>query len=167
MNCKKIRELIITDYMDQEASKSIQEEVLTHLKTCLGCRAFEQALREKVSEPLRKIEPAKPPEIIWQRIQEAIDGEESVQYSPALLGRIYDFLKGAIVRPKPVFALSSAFAVILLSVVFLGRPFYRHWAVGGYLVQQSEAMQSMSLLPSGESENTLGFGGDNIVNLFF
>lgn len=167
MNCKKIRELIITDYMDQELSKSMQEEVQTHLKTCSGCRVFEQAILKKISEPLRKIEALKPPEIIWQRIQEAIDEEESVQYSPSLLGRIYDFLKGAVVRRKPAFALSSAFVVILITVLFLWGPFYRQWAVGGYLVQQSEVMQSMSLSINGDLDNALSFGGNEIEGLFF
>ncbi|MCX5701593.1 MAG: zf-HC2 domain-containing protein, partial [Candidatus Omnitrophica bacterium] len=166
MNCKKIKDLIITDYIDQELSKSRQEEVITHLKTCSRCRAFEQALRKRVSEPLRKIEPVKPPESIWQRVQEAIDEEETVQHSPSLLGRIYDFLKGAVLWPKPVFAFSSTFAVILIAALFLWRPFYRQWTVKNYLLEQSNFIHSIPLSVNGESENGLGFDTE-IVNLFF
>jgi anti-sigma factor RsiW len=166
MNCKKIRDRIITDYIDQEASKAMQEEILVHLKTCSGCRVFEQALREKVSEPLRRIEAARPPESIWQQVQETIEGEVAQDNSPSFLRRVYDFLADAVLMHKPRVALSAAFAVILITALFLRGPFYRQWAVKGYLREQSDFMQSMSLPVNGELEKDIGFG-TAIESIFF
>jgi len=158
MNCKKIRDLIITDYIDQEASGSVQKEIQAHLKVCAGCRAFEQALREKVSDPLRKIQAVRPPEIIWQRVQEAIEEEEAAQQTPSLLRRILDFLAGTVFKPKPVVAFSSALTVILITLLFIQGPFYRQWVAKSYLREQSDYMLSMSKPVNGELEKDVGFG---------
>jgi len=162
MNCKKIRDLIITDYLDQEAADAVQKEVQAHLKVCAGCRGFEQALREKVSVPLRAVEPAVPPESVWRRIQEAIE-EEQVQQGVPVFRRVFDFLAGTVFKPKPVVALSAALAIIIVSLLFLRGPFYRQWIVKDYLREQSA---SMSLSTNGELEKDIGFG-TAIENIFF
>lgn len=166
MNCKKIRNLIITDYIDQEASESVRKEILGHIKVCAGCRVFEQALREKASDPLRKVQAVRPPESIWQRIQEAIEEEEAGQQSPSLLRRVSDFLAGTVFKPRPVVVFSSAFIVILVTLLFMQGPFYRQLAVKTYLREQSGYMLSMSTPVNGELEKSIGFG-TAIENVFF
>jgi len=166
MNCKKIRDRIITDYIDKEASCVVQKEIQAHLKVCVGCRVFEQALREKVSEPFRKMEIVRPPESVWQRIQETIEEEVTQDNSPSSLRRVSDFLADAVLMHKPRVALSAAFAVILITALFLRGPFYRQWAVKGYLREQSDFMQSMSLPVNGELEKDIGFG-TAIESIFF
>ena len=160
MNCKKIRDLIITDYIDKEASESVQKEVLAHLKVCAGCRSFEQDLWEKVSDPLRKVQPARPPDSIWQRVQESIiEEEESAQSSLSPLRRF-------VFRPKPVAVFSSALVIILIALLFIQGPFYRQLAVKSYLREQSDYMLSMSMPVNGELEKDIGFG-TAIENIFF
>jgi predicted anti-sigma-YlaC factor YlaD len=157
MNCKKIRDLVITDYIDQEASGSVQKEIQAHLKVCAGCRVFEQALREKISDPLKKVQAARPPEGIWQRIQEAMEKEEAAQ-SASFLRRVSDFLAGSIFKPRPVVVFSSAVIVILVTLLFIQGPFYRHWVAKSYLREQSDYMLSMSTPVNGELEKAIGFG---------
>ncbi len=157
MNCKKIRELVITDYLDQEASGFVQREIQAHLKVCAGCRVFEQALREKTSDPLRKVQAARPPESIWQRVREAIEKEET-QQGPSFLRRIADFLKGAFLLPKPAVAFSLALVLILVTTWFVRETFYQQWLVKGYLREQSDYMLSMPAPVNGELEKYVGFG---------
>ena len=166
MNCKKIRNLIITDYIDQEASESVRKEIFVHLKVCAGCRVFEQFLREQVSNPLRKAQAVRPPERIWQRIQEAIEEEEAGQQSPSLLRRVSDFLAGSVFKPRPVVVFSSALTVILITLLFIQGPFYRQWAAKSYLREQYDYMLSMSTPVNGELEKDIGFG-TAIENVFF
>lgn len=166
MNCKKVRDLVITDYIDQETSGSVQKEIQAHLKVCAGCRVFEQDLREKVSDPLRKVQAARPPESIWQRVQEAIEEEEAAQQSLSFLRRVLDFLAGTVFKPRPVVVFSSALMVILVTLLFMQGPFYRQLAVKTYLREQSDYMLSMSTPVNGELEKNIGFG-TAIENVFF
>jgi len=165
MNCKKIRDLIITDYIDQEAPDAAQKEIQAHLKVCAGCRGFEQALREKVSVPLRAMEPATPPYSVWQRIRQVIDEEEARQSVP-FLRRVSDFLAGVVFKPKPALAFSAVLIVVLVALLLIQGQLYRQWAVKGYLSEQSDYMTSVSFPVNGEPEKNIGFGTD-IENIFF
>ena len=166
MNCKRIRDLIITDYIDKEASEAVQEEIRVHIEVCAGCRAFEQSLREKVSDPLRKMETVTPPESVWQRVREAIDNEEAVRDAPSLLERVSDFLAGAILSHKPGVALSASLVVIFVAAFFVQVSLFRQGTVKDYLREQSDVMQSMSSPVNGELEKDIGFG-TSIENVFF
>ncbi len=158
MDCTKIRDLIITDYIDNEGAEAVRDEVRQHLKACAGCRGFEQELRERVSEPLRNLEPETPPESIWQGVRERIE-EEQAAASPSLLQRIVDFLAGAFAVRKPAVAFSAAFAILFVSAAVLF-PLYRQWTVKQYLLEQSDAMHSMTISSNGETEKDTGFGTD-------
>jgi hypothetical protein len=153
-----MKELISTDYIDAEASQSVRKDIEAHLKSCAGCRAFEQALREKVSQPLRKIEAVKPPEEIWQRIKETIEKEQEDQCAPSFLESLVDFLCNNFLVRKPAFAFSTIISVILIVLFFSLGPFHKQQLIKDYLRQQSEFMLSLNESPNGDLDQDFSFG---------
>ena len=158
MNCNRIKELILTDYMDEEAPVEVQNEVKLHLEICSSCRQFEQSLREIVSQPLRKIEAAHPPEEVWQRIKQTIEEEQAEQYEPSLLWRAGDFLRRNFLLKKPALAFSTAVTVILIMVLSWQVPLRRQGSVKDYLQEQSEVMLSLNRPLNGGLEKELNLG---------
>ncbi|MBM4128995.1 MAG: zf-HC2 domain-containing protein, partial [Nitrospira sp.] len=51
MNCEKIQELILTDYLDGEIDKRQEEFIKQHLATCIGCQEFLSIAQKTVVEP--------------------------------------------------------------------------------------------------------------------
>ena len=116
MNCKKVRDLILGDYIDNELSERLKQAVEGHLHGCCGCREYLSAVR---SANIASFDPARrfaPPDCVWQAIRGTLDRQEVRIARPAAgLGGLRIF----IFRHKPVFALSSAMAVVLIAALFL------------------------------------------------
>jgi hypothetical protein len=79
MECKKIQELLLTDYIDGEAGDALKNEVERHVNICHTCRQFKQSLLKIAIEPFRKAKESKPPDLAWNRIKEAIVKEAIVK----------------------------------------------------------------------------------------
>jgi anti-sigma factor RsiW len=143
MNCKKIKEVLITDFMDDECPDAVQEEVIAHLKACGHCRRFEELLRQKARQPFRAIKAVNPPEEIWQRIKGSI--EES-QMPQAAWGwkRVFELLRRNYLRERvPVFGLASVMAIILVTFLAAQAPLSRKRLVKESLQEKSEYMLSL------------------------
>ena len=109
-NCKKIQNLILTDYLDGEMDKSLVEK---HIASCKDCKRFLGIVEKTTVKPL---ENAKKLELdqdaIWTKIQGQIREEEneSIEYLPEIT--IFDQIK------QVFFSLKSAFVVLGLIVLF-------------------------------------------------
>ena len=73
MKCSKIRDIIITDYADNELDEKTRREIEQHLNNCAACRAFEQALLSTVVGPLKNAEVVNPPDVLWSRIKNNLE----------------------------------------------------------------------------------------------
>lgn len=73
MNCKKIRDIVITDYIDNELDEKTRREIEQHLNNCADCRAFEKALLSTVVGPLKNAETVNPPDVLWSRIKNNLE----------------------------------------------------------------------------------------------
>ena len=51
MNCKKIQEWILTDYLDGEMSQDQKDVLEKHISSCSECKRFLFAAKETVVEP--------------------------------------------------------------------------------------------------------------------
>ncbi len=143
MNCEEIKEVLMTDFMDNECSGAVQEEVVAHLKACGDCRRFEQLLRRKVWQPFRAIKAVKPPEEIWQRIKGSIEATHPPRVAPGW-GRIFELLRRNYLRvPMPVFGVATVMAAILVTVLVVGAPVSRKRLVKESLQEKSEYMLSL------------------------
>ena len=165
MNCKKIQELIITDYLDNEVSAAVREEVRAHLASCPGCREFEQAVRRSASEPFRKMKRQEPSAEIWQRIKAALEQKQEKE-SRGLLAGFLDSLSSVFRSRKPVFALSSAIAAAIMVIFLVQAPLYRQKMINQYLQDESQYMLSLRAPVNGGIESELEFG-TGIEQYFF
>lgn len=143
MNCRDVKKLILTDYLDAEAPESVRAQVKAHLDACSACAAFERTVREKVSLPFRALAPEQPPEALWQRIRESVAADSQAgpvpgdeQFAPSFSARLRDFLAEAFGIRKPALAFATALSLILLTVLVF-QPARRERAlVRDYLKEQ-------------------------------
>ena len=105
MDCKKMEELVLTDYIDGVLKDpGILKEVEAHLASCGQCRGLMEEIRS-VSAAFKEAKRPEPSPIIWQRIREKISaaGTEKERlrlYFPRL--------------KSPAIAFAAAVALILI-----------------------------------------------------
>ena len=75
MNCKKIQELLKTDYFDGEIKPGLKERIEDHIKICPDCQKIERVLRA-TREPFKNIVEIQPPEETWDKIKKRIEFEK-------------------------------------------------------------------------------------------
>ena len=124
MNCERIKDLIKTDYIDNEINQALKKEVKRHLDACADCRQFEKTLRQAVIEPFKKEEKVQPPEFLWSRIKERIEREQEEQKGEGFFVGLKNKLEAIFSIPKPAFALATIMVIILMVAVFRRLPLY-------------------------------------------
>jgi hypothetical protein len=146
MECKKIQELLLTDYIDGEANDALKNEVERHINICHTCRQFERDLLKTAIEPLRKAKESKPPDLVWNHIKEAL-GKEALGKDPlgkdalvketitlekrgklgGFLAQVRDYLLDICHRgplssiSKPVLALATVLCAVLVLIATIIR----------------------------------------------
>ncbi len=152
MNCKRIRELVMTDYIDGEASAEVQKEIREHLSICNQCRQFERALQEMAIEPFKKAKEIRPPESVWRSIKESIEEKPSEGLFAGLknsLGIIFGIR-------KPVIAAVVIALIIIIAGVFIRLPLNNQQVVSGYLEEQIEFISYL------DADETNYFNGEQL-----
>ncbi len=76
MNCERIKELIMTDYIDNELKSGLKEKIESHIKECANCRQLEQDLKRQACLPFRNLETLIPDDTLWQKIRERVVTEQ-------------------------------------------------------------------------------------------
>ena len=141
MECKKIQKLLLTDYIDGEASDALKNEVERHVNICHTCRRFERDLLKTAIEPLRKAKESKPPDLVWNHIKETLGretlgkealGKEAIILeergkSGGFLAQVLDYLLdichwGSLSSiSKPVLALATVLCAVLVLIATIIR----------------------------------------------
>jgi anti-sigma factor RsiW len=118
MKCRKMQELLLTDYLDNETSEALKHEVEEHLNNCLKCRQFERALQETTVEPFQNAERIKAPDSIWDQIKEAIALEER-EKAKGFFPELRDILQRILAVPKTTFGLITITIAVFSMVIIL------------------------------------------------
>ncbi len=141
MNCKKIQELIITDYIDQQLPTNKQEEIKTHIKNCPECLEFESTVRTKAMKVFKETTSVKTPDYIWNNIQEKINSKETIGFTELLKNKLANLF----VLPKPAYAIAGALTAILLITPFfiIKQDTFNSIKEENYLVEQFESINTM------------------------
>lgn len=113
MNCKKIRELLLTDYLDKQTGLELKTEVEGHQKICPECRRLEEEIRRAIVLPFKDAKGPQVPQSLWLNIKERIAERESSKRS--LLDRLREKLQ---VFSLPAPALTFASTTVILLAVF-------------------------------------------------
>lgn len=127
MRCDKIQELLKTNYLDDRLDSRQKENIKQHLEICPQCRKLEEELQSQRAL-FSNIGKQEVPERVWHNIRETIL-VENLNQDPAATSGIFQRLKELIFVPRPVFALASAFAVVMLILVFTGISIHKQQVV--------------------------------------
>ena len=140
MKCKKIKDLLITDYTDGELNEALEKEVREHLKTCTRCSRFAEDLRQISITQFKKAAGIKAPESIWYAIKRTLEQEQP----KGSLTRVTDSLQALFLARRPALTAATVIAVILIAVVLTRMPFNRQTAVNEYLDEQVTFMSYLA-----------------------
>ena len=149
MKCDEIRDLIITDYVDDEADAKTRSEIELHLGYCAACRSFKEALLLYAVEPLKNAAAVNPPETLWYRVRSGIERVRNDGSSFDIGTVISAFL--------PKWANVAVFASLVLFTFLAGNYFahniwVKQYAQASYTVSSEEndslALGELSDIPS-------------------
>lgn len=109
-NCKNIKDLILTDYLDGQASPAIRQGIDAHLLNCVECREFNKEVQERLSVPFEAQVKEEVPAELWSKIKDRIEAQPSPQFTlQGILNQLTEFLSPHKLVP----------AIVSLSVIFL------------------------------------------------
>jgi predicted anti-sigma-YlaC factor YlaD len=165
MDCKRIKELITTDYIDRELDEKLMKEIAAHLRVCKECSVFEESLRKTAIEPFKNIKELKPPEYLWKRIKENIEKENKRQ-EEGLFVYIRSYLQSVFAIPRPIFAATAVIIVcIILGIILKGSLNSQH-QITDYLQDQIDFISSLDVNSSNPS-TTNHNGFDTTIEEYF
>lgn len=116
MECKKMRGLIMTDYLDGNLDKPTLKEVEAHIAACPGCRGLVSELTS-IRASLKKESPQSPPPQVWERIRADI-ARVPMKYS--LAGNFAESIRSWIVNRRPAVVIAAA-AILIFAVLTVTR----------------------------------------------
>ncbi|NQT32735.1 MAG: anti-sigma factor [Candidatus Omnitrophica bacterium] len=159
MKCKKIRDIILSDYTDGELSSDRQKLIEDHLKGCPACREFLEELTGGIVTPLRESGHVKPPAEVWNRIERAIGEKEKSGAGETLLDWIKARAELPVLRRKPAFVLATILVAFLLAGGITARYFSERRGVNTYIEEQFDFLDSLAN-GNGDSYEDNGFSLD-------
>lgn len=112
MDCEKARELILTDYIDNEMNDGERKLLTIHFSRCHECKEFFDTVMNTTVKPFASAKKVEPPESIWERVKEAITAEE--QKKPGFVASVLEKLKSGFYIPKPALVMSTIMALVLI-----------------------------------------------------
>jgi len=121
MKCKKMQDLIMSDYIDGELKGYLLKKVQDHLASCPECKQFEQSLQQEAIAPFKEAGQIKPPESVWEQIKGTILEEELQR--KGVFSTIKNGLDYCLHAPKPVLACAAAVVLIVMTLIFTRLPF--------------------------------------------
>ena len=161
MFCKKIQELLKSDYLDGQTNQREEKFIKEHLARCAPCRRLEaelQAQRQLFQEAKR----LPVPEGVWQNIRQGIINAD-LKPASRLAGGILERLENYLFAPRPVFVLASALTMIIFVMIFFTLAIQKR-QFPGRLNDADSDMAVYSL--NGESDDLLYSLGTNIEEYF-
>jgi hypothetical protein len=163
MKCKKVKELLLTDYYDSQLSKELVEQLKTHIKTCAGCAQLEKEISAAIPEILKNDIQLQAPQEIWLNIKDKIAQYEDDKKT--LLSKCKDYLERITQNRKPVLALVPILAVIIILITVVRPRPVTEAEVVGYLEDQVEFYASLDNGGSNGISGNIDFETD--IEYFF
>ncbi|MBN1794039.1 MAG: zf-HC2 domain-containing protein [Candidatus Omnitrophica bacterium] len=138
MKCKKVKDLILTDYSDGRLDAAGNEAVRRHLAACAGCRAFAEEVQKTVVEPLRRQAPEMPPARVWEMIERRIGEDDALPLQES--ENIGDLIVRALLGLRP--AAAVVFAACLIVAFFVISQRTSENAIEEYLAEQGSFLMA-------------------------
>lgn len=160
MNCERIQDLILTDYLDDQMDKSQKKYLEEHLSSCPQCMEFARIAKKAAFEPFVNAEKLSPPGSVWSNIQGSILAEQ--QGRTNFLVNLLDRFGWGSPIPRPAFAFASVMIMVLLVGTLTEYKIHQR-------VSAKEQIEYLSSLtnPSETSSGNGGQGFDTAVEQYF
>jgi len=117
MDCKKVREWLLSDYLDGELDGTGRQGAEEHLKQCNACRQFQAETASAALRPFKNLPRLQPSEAVWENLNKVLDEEEArtgmVPDILRWLKGLAETLRGLVVRPV-------LGGLVLASLILLG-----------------------------------------------
>jgi predicted anti-sigma-YlaC factor YlaD len=112
MNCKKIQEFIITDYIDGQMGDKQKSLIDQHLVHCHACKGYLDSIKNEVVNPFVNAPKDVPDEFLWPRIKQTMEEQQHVGKS--FIPDFWERLRSAVHIPRPAFALATVATLIFV-----------------------------------------------------
>ncbi len=116
MDCARVQDYILTDYLDGCMRGEAKEELEAHLLQCPRCREFASQARQEVIEPFEQIEREQTPETVWANIKESLEEREALPDVFHSFRPWPDILKKLVI-PRPAWVLASLLFLVIMTFV--------------------------------------------------
>jgi hypothetical protein len=170
MSCRKIRDLITTDYLDGELEGSVHQQVEEHLKRCPACLEYKEKVLQASIKPFQDAKEIAPPHVVWEKIEEHLDAEtlklSEKKRSFGFLDALSRTFSSVFLHPKPVLAVALG-AVLVLVVYSTARlPWQTSEKIAGtYLIEQVNFLNQLDSTTNGTDEDNGSLG--TAIETFF
>jgi predicted anti-sigma-YlaC factor YlaD len=140
MNCKEVREFIVSTYSDEKIFEEKTHDINAHIQGCRECAELYEKIQsvKRYSEKFRKIMPS---ESVWENIKKEIMKEKTHAY--------LDFLR----LPPLKFAIPAAIFLIILAIFVFSRSYVKHDnSIAEFVSNQAEFILSLEIGETGVYE---------------
>ena len=114
MNCKRIQEFIITDYIDGQMEDKQKGFIDQHLTHCSTCKEYLSSIKKEVVYPFVNASKDVPDEFLWAQIKQTIEEEQQQQLETSLKPNFWERIRSAVHIPRPAFALTTIVTMIFM-----------------------------------------------------
>jgi len=114
MNCKKIQEFIITDYIDGQMGDKQKCFIDQHLTQCRACAGYLSSIKKVTITPFVKASIEVPDQLLWAQIKQTIEEEQQHQLEVSLKPNFWERFRLAVHVPRPTFALATVVTMIFM-----------------------------------------------------
>jgi predicted anti-sigma-YlaC factor YlaD len=159
MNCKRVRELLLTDYFDGCLAREEVTCLEAHLDQCPGCRAVAAEAGDMRGMAWAGGPRMEAPPEIWRKVKAMIEAETPVVAPAGLAGPgVWERLK-EVLFPRPGLVLASVLSVLLVAVIVM-----KTLPGAGLKNQDVSQVEYMASLMGGQDTSTAdedsGYGTD-------
>lgn len=120
MECDKIKDWLMTDYLDGELGPAEKTNVESHLKGCARCRDLLEVVRKNTVLPFEGVNEMQPDPVVWRSLQEKILAEKKQRSRWSK--QLKDFFAVFAKIPQPALRMAVVMALMLMVVVITQWP---------------------------------------------
>ena len=105
MNCKRIQEFIITDYIDGQMGNKQKSLIDQHLAQCHACAGYLGSIKRVAVNPFVNASKDVPDQLLWAQIKQTIEEEQQQQLEASLKPNFWERIRLLCIFPDPLLPL--------------------------------------------------------------
>ena len=160
MECNKVQDLILTDYIDNEMPQESKEDLERHLLSCPSCQKFKMLVKKFSLDPFEDCPSPEVPKEIWQNIQQKIPMQQKLSFTDFFNGFLEKVRLVFFPKPRWALALSASFLLIMMLWVSIFSFNKRYELAQIEAQEQVEYSQYLMEFTETAQETSEGYGTD-------